>query len=444
MTLNRDRFLRTTAGAVAGLAAGAADLRMGVAADEAPLGNYPAGVGASSVFVGLCCPLTGSYGADGEDLRKGYILALTDLNNGTGVMGRIPSLRGKKGLLGKKIEWKVADTETNPNTAVQHATEFITQSKAIMITGGVASSEVIAMAKTAQDQKVLFMTGASGSNDTTGIACQRYSFRSQCDAYMVAKAIAPILGKALGTKRRVVYLTPDYSYGHSLTGSMREFTEKLGWTTVADVVAPFPSPGDFSQYLTNIAATDADTFINIEFGNDGVASTKQAAQFGILKKMKLVVPNVSTYFPDGVGPEIMGGVYGTQEWYFSLADRYPLSKQFLNDFEKMYPGVTPRWTAHIAYTQMALWADAVTRANTFYPPTVIGTLEAGTPLTLMLGPVHYRAGDHQLVRPVPVVVGKDPSKMSNKDDFFDVVEIIPGDDVMQPLATTSCKMPPVM
>jgi ABC-type branched-subunit amino acid transport system substrate-binding protein len=442
VSLNRDRFLRATAGAVAGLAAGAGELRSGFAADETPIGTFPAGVGASSVFVGLCCPLTGSYGADGEDLRKGYLLALNDLNNGTGVMSHIPSLRGHKGVLGKKIEWKVADTETNPNTAVQHATEFMTQNKAIMITGGVASSEVIAMGKAAQQQKVLFMTGASGSNDTTGVDCQRYMFRSQCDAYMVAKAIAPILGKALGTKRKAVYLTPDYSYGHSLTGSMREFTEKLGWTTVADVVAPFPS-SDYSSYLTNVASSGADTFINIEFGNDGVASTKQAAQFGILSKMKLVVPNVSTYFPDGVGAEIMSGVYGTQEWYFSLADKYPLSKIFLDDFEKANPGVTPRWTAHIAYTQIAMWADCVTRAKTFHPPTVIATLEAGTPITLMLGPVHYRAGDHQLVRPVPVVVGKKPSAMKNKDDFFEVVEIIPGDDVMAPLSATNCKMPPV-
>jgi hypothetical protein len=61
----------------------------------------------------------------------------------------------------------------------------------------------------------------------------------------------------------------------------------------------------------------------------------------------------------------------------------------------------------------------------------------------MLGPVHYRAGDHQLVRPVPVVIGKSAAQMKNKADFFQVVDIVPGEDVMQPLATTSCTMPPV-
>jgi hypothetical protein len=33
--------------------------------------------------------------------------------------------------------------------------------------------------------------------------------------------------------------------------------------------------------------------------------------------------------------------------------------------------------------------------------------------------------------------------MKNKDDFFEVVQIIPGDDVMAPLSETNCKMPPV-
>jgi branched-chain amino acid transport system substrate-binding protein len=354
-------------------------------------------------------------------------------------MAKIPSLAGKKGLLGKQVAYKVADTETKPDTAVQHATEFITQNKAIMICGGVSSAEDIAMQKLAQQQKVIYMCGASGSNDTTGKDCQRYGFRSQCPAYMVARALGPALVKAYGKNRKAIYLTPDYSYGHSLTNSMREETEKLGWKTVADVVAPFPT-SDYSSYLTNIANSDADTFVNIEFGNDGIASTKQAAQFGVLKKMQLVVPNISTYLPDGVGAEIMQGVYGTQDWYWRLEDRYPLSKLFVADFQKKW-GIRPRWTAHIAYAQTAIWADAITRAKTFNPVTVIKTLEAGHPIELMLGKVYYRAGDHQQIRPVPVLLGKKPSAMQGKDDFFTVYDIMPGDQAIVPLSQAACTMP---
>jgi ABC-type branched-subunit amino acid transport system substrate-binding protein len=257
---------------------------------------------------------------------------------------------------------------------------------------------------------------------------------------MVAKSLDPYLVKAYGAKRKCIFLTPDYSYGHSLTNSMRADLERLGWTTVADVVAPFPT-SDYSSYLTNIANSDADVFINIEFGNDGIASTKQAQQFGIMKKMKLVIPNISTYLPDGLGPEIMQGVYGTQDWYYTLADKYPLSKVFLQSFQKKFPGVIPRWTAHIAYAQTAIWAEAVARAKTFDPVSVIKTLEEGKPVELMLGKVHYRAEDHQQVRPCPVLIGKAGSMMRNKDDWFNVVDLVPGDKVMQPLNETGCHMP---
>src|SRR5277367_5625558 len=140
MALNRERFLKTSGAAAVGAVAGVTGPHIAFGADYSPIGTFPAGSSGDSVFVGLMCPLTGSYSADGEDLRRGYILALDNLNRGTGVMGQIPSLAGKKGLLGKKVTYKIADSETNPNTAVQHATEFITQNKAIMISGGVATS----------------------------------------------------------------------------------------------------------------------------------------------------------------------------------------------------------------------------------------------------------------------------------------------------------------
>ena len=440
MGVNRTEFLKTALGATAGLSVAATASPWRSEAEAAAIGNFPAGTSGPEVFVGFLCPATGSYSADGEDERKGYVLAIEDLNDGAGVMAKIPSLAGKKGLLGKKITYKVADTETKPDPAIQRATEFITQNKAIMISGGVSSAVDIALEKLAQQQKVLYMVGASGSNDTTGKDCQRYGFRSQLDAYMVAKALDPYLVRAYGPKRKMIFLTPDYSYGHSLTNSMRADLERLGWTTVADVVAPFPT-SDYSSYLTNIANSDADVFINIEFGNDGISSTKQAVQFGITKKMKLVIPNISTYLPDGLGPEIMDGVYGTQDWYYTLADRYPLSKVFLNSFKAKFPGVLPRWTAHIAYAQTAIWADAVARAKTFDPVEVIKTLEDGKKLDLMLGPVYYRAGDHQQVRPCPVVRGKGASAMKGKDDFFDVVAVVPGEQCMQPLSETGCTMP---
>ena len=188
---------------------------------------------------------------------------------------------------------------------MQAATRFIRDNKAIMLTGGVSSAESIAMMKLGQREHVIFMVGNSGSNDTTGKDCQRYGFRAQPSAYMAAKALAPVLAKELGTNRKAAYLVPDYTYGTSVYNSMKQFTEQVGWTTVTEQLAPLGTT-DFSSYLLNIANSGADVFVNVAFGADATASTKQAEQFGILSKMKYVVPNISQFQAKELGADDHG------------------------------------------------------------------------------------------------------------------------------------------
>jgi branched-chain amino acid transport system substrate-binding protein len=409
----------------------------GVAAEET-IGNYPAGVQGDSVFVGVTTPLTGPYSADGEDHLKGYQLAIEHLNGGGGLVGKIPTLNGK-GVLGKKIVFKYADTQTQPNPAVQAQTQYITQDKAIMITGCVSSAEAIALEKLAQRYKVVNMVGCSGANETTGVACQRYAFRSQPSAYMAAKALAPVLGKQIGRNKKAIYLVPDYAYGHSVEHSTGEFTEKeLGWKSLGSQVCPLGTT-DYSSFLLNIANSGADVFVNVAFGADAVASCKQAKQFGVLDKMQMVVPNISAFQAKELGAEIMQGVYGTLDFWWTLAETNPMAKLFVDSFDAKFK-YKPSWPAHIAYTQMLCWADAVERAKSFNPLLVIKALEAGHKLAMPLGEVWYRAQDHQQVRAVPVVVGKKPSEMRNPDDYFTVVGLTPGPEVMPP-DFLGCKMP---
>ncbi len=436
--LNRRQFVQVglvgAAGAGALLKSGAA-----FAAKHPALGTYPAGIHKSSVFVGAVMPLTGPYSSSGKDMQYGFELAAKHINDSAGAAEHMESLKGKKGLLGKKIETGVADSETKPNPAIQAATRFIRNDKAIMLTGAVSSAVAIALEKLGQREKVIFMVGNSGSNDTTGKDCQRYGFRSQNSAYMAAKALSPVLAKELGKGKKVAYLTPDYTYGHSVYDSMKEFTSKEGWTEATNQLAPLGTT-DFSSYLLNIANSGADVFVNIAFGADAVASTKQAEQFNILQKMKYVVPNISQFQAKELGAKIMGGTYGTQPWWWTEEDHFPLAKAFVSDFEKKY-GYKPRWGASEAYVQMMVWADAVARAGSFYPVDVIKALESGHKVDTIYGKVWYREGDHQMVRPVPVVQGKTPSEMKGKEDYFKIVEIVKGEDAMPPLKATGCKMP---
>ena len=87
------------------------------------------------------------------------------------------------------------------------------------------------------------------------------------------------------------------------------------------------------------------------------------------------------------------------------------------------------------------WIEAA-QENGFNPVKVIKMLESGFRLDLPGGETWYRSFDHQAVRSVPVVVGKKPSEMKSKDDYFDVLELVPGHRVMPPRGFQGCKLGP--
>ena len=237
MALSRRRLLQAGAGLAGGALLPAGMMLPALADDHPALGTYPAGSAGASVFVGISVPRTGTYAAAGEDLIKGYQLAIEHLNAGSELMQKIsPNI--KKGVLGKEVKFGIADSEAKPNTAVQNFSKFVSQNQAIMVTGSVSSAEAVADNKTADREKVIYLPGISGSNDTTGKDCVRYSFRECFYAQTAAKAIAPVLIKNIGKDKKVAYLTPDYTYGHTVQKSMEEFVKEGGWTTATDQVSP--------------------------------------------------------------------------------------------------------------------------------------------------------------------------------------------------------------
>ena len=141
--------------------------------------------------------------------------------------------------------------------------------------------------------------------------------------------------------------------------------------------------------------------------------------------MKLVVPYQIPFLAPEVGGGLLAGVYAATDFWWTLEDKYPLAKMFVEAFEKKF-GYKPEWGANNAYMSFALWAEAVENAGSFYPPDVIKSYEAGRKIQSTVGEVYFRKEDHQLVRPVVIVQGKKPSEMKNKEDFWDVLEVDPG------------------
>ena len=434
--VSRRSLLQGSAGLIGGLMLPGGLIMPAFADDKPAIGTWPAGSSGSSVTIGVAVPRTGTYAVQGEDELKGWELAVEHLNSGHELMKKL-SPKTTKGVLGKEVKLVVADSGAKPNEAVQAQQRFISENKVVLMTGSTSSAVAVALNKLAQRDHVLYVAGISGSNDTTGKDCVRYGFRQGFYGQTAAAAIAPVLVKQFGKNKKVAYMTPDYTYGHTTTKSMQDMTKDAGWTTVTNQVSPLGAP-DYSSYLLNVVNSGADLLINVNWGHDAVLSIQQAKQFGVLDKMKLVVPYQVPFLARETGG-LMENVYAATDYWWTIEDKYPLAKLFNESFKKKY-GYNPEWGAENAYVSFAHWAHMVEEAGTFYPPDVIKTWEKGETIPSLVGDVHYRPEDHQCVRPVIIVKGKVKKDMKNDEDWYDVVEIVPGEGIIQKPDAFGCKL----
>lgn len=376
-----------------------------------------------TVTLGFNVPQTGAYADEGADELRAFKLAVKHLN-GEGDGGMLNtmkphSLKGN-GILGKKVVYVTGDTQTKSDAARSSAKRMIEKEGAVMISGGSSSGVAIAVQSLCQEMGIIFMAGLTHSNDTTGKDKRRYGFRHFFNAKMSGSALGPVLKKEMGTDRKAYHLTADYTWGWTQEESIKETTEGLGWTTAKTVKTPVGA-GDFSQYITPILNSGADTLILNHYGKDMVNSLTQAVQFGLRDKMvngkqfEIIVPLYSRLMAQGAGDAIKG-ILGTTNWNWALKDAG--SQAFVKSFGNEY-GFPPSQAAHTCYVQTLLYANACEMAGSFYPPDVIKQLEGFTFDGMGNGPTEYRAADHQCFKPVLVMRGN-----QNPSSQFDLLEIV--------------------
>ena len=389
---------------------------------------------AGSVTLGFNVPQSGAYADEGADELRAYRLAVKHLNGeGDGGMMNTftPSALKGNGILGKKVEYVTGDTQTKSDAARASAKRMIERDNALMITGGSSSGVAVAVQGLCQEAGVIFMAGLTHSNDTTGKDRRANGFRHFFNAYMSGAALGPVLEKAYGTDRNAYHLTADYNWGWTQQESIQASTESIGWQTAQNVLTPVGA-GDFSQYITPVLDSGADTLILNHYGKDMVNSLTQAIQFGLRDKQVdgndfvIVVPLYSRLMAQGAGDAVKG-IYGSTNWHWSLPDAG--TQAFVKSFGQEY-GFPPSQAAHTCYVQALLYADACERAGTFEPCQVVAALEGFEFDGMGNGPTEYRADDHQCFKDVLVVRGKE--NPSSQFDLLEVVEVTPRAQVEYP------------
>jgi branched-chain amino acid transport system substrate-binding protein len=412
-SLSRGRFVAGTAG-VAALTLGG--------------GPYVIAAPTKEITIGLNVPLSGPYAEQGADQIRAYHLAIDEIN-------------AKGGIMGMKVKTTEGDDQTKPGVATENAQRMIERDGAVMITGGSSTATAVAVSGLCQQKNTIFMATLTHGDETTNQSCHKHTFRRYNDAYMSAQAMAKTMVSKYGTGKWF-YITADYAWGHSNFDNITAIIEPKGGKTVKNVLTPFPGTSDFSPMLQQAQAAKPDVLVLIEFGADMVKCLNQAAQFGLTKSCKILVPLVDEYMAKGTSDNF-DNVVSTVPWYWEYHQaKYPGAKRFVDAFTAKYPGLRPSNGAECAYADIYIYKMAVEKAGSIDPAKVINVLE-NTKFQFTKEQEWYRKEDHQGVNSCLVVEGVPSSQRgSGGFTFAKVLEVHDGPAVMEPLSKLSCKMEP--
>ena len=429
--VTRRGLMKTGAAAGAGLALPT----IFTASSAAGFTNEPTG---STVKLGFNVPQSGPYADEGADELRAFELAVEHLNGG-GDGGCLQTFSSKAleggGILGKKVEFVTGDTQTKSDAARASARSMIEKDGVVMVSGGSSSGVAVAVQALCQEAGIIFMAGLTHSDDTTGKDKKANGFRHFFNSHMTGLALAPILEQNYGSDRKAYHLTADYNWGYTTEAAVAQSTEALGWETVATVKTPLTQT-DFSSYVAPVLQSGADVLVLNHYGGNMVNSVTSAVQFGLRaaeangKEFQIVVPLYSRLMAQGAGENVKG-IFGTTGWHWSLENvkgsRYTGTNAFVQSFGEKY-GFPPSQAAQTCYAQTLLYADAVQRAGSFNPCAVAEALEDFEFDGLGNGPTLYRGADHQCIKDVLVVKGKE--NPANNFDLLEIVDVTPREKLM--------------
>jgi branched-chain amino acid transport system substrate-binding protein len=414
--MDRRQFLRTAGLAAAGTAA----------TTQIP---FPAIVPAQEpIRLGQIIPFTGFLGAIGEYGKQGATLAVEELNE-------------KGGVLGRKIEL-ITEDEANPGVAVQKTRKLIEKDRVVAIEGTVSSASCLAVGDEVQRAKVLLVNAGSNSDEIRSKRCHRYVFSTEgCNTQYVSA-----IGNWLIKERKIsrwYFLTSDYAFGHDLLRVARNLLTANKGTEVGSDLAPTGTT-DFSQYITKIKAAKPDLVFHNLAGADVTNFLKQYAEAGMTLEVAGGVIDSAYAWPVG---EALRGHFPII-WWHEL--NTPASRAWAARFIKRW-GRPPDNQAYGDYVAVHAIAQAIDKSRSTDSAKLVQALEGHTLTAAMDGlkgrPLTFRAWDHQLLQPMYVVAAKDKAKWKDKWDIFEIIGEVPGkNDSLEAIAIakgdSQCQLEP--
>ncbi|HEY3862925.1 MAG TPA: ABC transporter substrate-binding protein [Verrucomicrobiae bacterium] len=303
----------------------------------------PGSGGTDPIKIGEFASLTGKEATFGQMSHDGTELAVQEINDQGGVLGR-------------KLQLLTEDDQSKQGESKTIARKLISRDGVIALLGEVASGRSLEAAPVCQEAKIPQVSPSSTNPKVTEIG--DYIFRACFTDAQQGKALAQFGLNTLKAKKMAVLIDAGTPYSVGLAASFKDTYLPGGGTIVAEERYT-SGDKDFRAQLTAIKAANPDALFVPGYYTEVGLIARQAHELGLTAPM---------FGGDGwqsgqlvpIGGVAMDGDYFST--HFSPDENSPAVQKFVRDFQAKY-GQTPDAMAALGYDSAALLADAIKRAG---------------------------------------------------------------------------------
>jgi branched-chain amino acid transport system substrate-binding protein len=335
--------------------------------------------------------------------------------------------------LGVPVEVVIADHQNKPDVGSGIARGWFENDGVDVIMDLPNSAVALAVLAIATDKNKTVIGSGAGSAVLTGPQCSKNFVHWTYDTY----ALGHGLGKAVTAEGAKTWflLTADYTFGKDLEKNCAEAVAASGGKVLGTVRHPI-NTADFSSFLLQAQSSGADVVAFANAGGDTNQSLKQAAEFGLATKQRLVALVFDLTNVPPLGLDAVQGVKTIQAFYWDANDG---TRAFGKRFAAVHPkGDMPNHMHAGMYSATAHLIKAKAQTNSAADGVrLVDAMKAMPTDDPLFGKGQIRA-DGRHIHPMYLFETKKPSESKSKWDVFKQVAVISPEDVWRPLNQGGC------
>ena len=339
----------------------------------------------------------------------------------------------------KRSNWKIeilsADHQNKTDVGASIARHWFDVDGVDMIIDVPNSAVALAVAEIAREKNKVFIGSGAGTSALTGPKCSPNTVHWTYDTWALGHGLARGVLKDGG--RTWFFITADYAFGEDLQKQASEEVLAEGGKVLGSVRHPLGT-SDFSSFLLQAQSSGADVIALANAGGDTVNTIKQAVEFNIMPKQKVVALIFDLQSVPALGLPTAQGITALNAFYWDMNDQTrALSRRYQERHPKrqmpnhMQAGV---YSATIDYLSAveAVGSAADGRA-------VVAAMKATQVDDPLFGHVAIRE-DGRATHPMYLLRVKTPAESSGPWDVFKVTDTIAADAAFRPLDQGGCPL----